>query len=224
MSVARLPVPPDRRQGDDALRQVPARPGPSVRGLAWRRRFVGLAKLVLPLVALSLLSLLALWPELMRDSERGRFSYRRLMVTPEGGQLSDPRFRGTDTDGQPYTITAATARQSGQDRTDLTDPKGDIVLGGGTWLMVQSAKGVFLQKTQQLDLSGGVVIYRDDGLVLSTEAASIDLLRGAAAGAEMVHIEGPFGTLDAQGFTLTDRGALLQFTGPARMILNGTNP
>jgi lipopolysaccharide export system protein LptC len=185
---------------------------------------VGLAKFVLPLVALALLSLLALWPELTRDAERGRFSYRRLTVTPEGGQLSEPRFRGTDTDGQPYTVTAATARQSGQDRTDLTEPKGDIVLGSGSWLLVQAAKGVFLQKTQQLDLAGSVFLYRDDGLVLQTESATMDLLTGAGAGSEMVHIEGPFGTLDAQGFTITDRGALLHFTGPARMILNGTTP
>ncbi len=27
--------------------------------------------------------------------------------------------------------------------------------------------------------------------------------------------EGPFGTLDAQGFTITDKGAAIQFTGPA---------
>jgi hypothetical protein len=27
--------------------------------------------------------------------------------------------------------------------------------------------------------------------------------------------------LDAQGFTVLDRGAVVQFTGPARLVLNG---
>ena len=43
----------------------------------------------------------------------------------------------------------------------------------------------------------------------------------AAASHEMVHAEGPFGVLDAQGFTVLDRGAVVQFTGPARLVLNG---
>jgi lipopolysaccharide export system protein LptC len=39
----------------------------------------------------------------------------------------------------------------------------------------------------------------------------------------MVHAEGPFGTLDAQGFALTDKGSVIQFTGPGRLVLNGRN-
>ena len=38
----------------------------------------------------------------------------------------------------------------------------------------------------------------------------------------MTHVEGPFGTLDAQGFAMLDRAiAVIQFTGPGRMVLNG---
>ena len=40
---------------------------------------------------------------------------------------------------------------------------------------------------------------------MSTDTATVDLKAGVAAGADMVHAEGPFGTLDAQGFTLTDK-------------------
>ena len=40
-------------------------------------------------------------------------------------------------------------------------------------------------------------------------------------GAEPTHAEGPFGSLDAQGFTLTDKGAAIEFTGPAHLVLNG---
>ncbi len=81
---------------------------------------------------------------------------------------------------------------------------------------------MFEQKANRLDLSGDVTLYRDDGTVLTTEAASLDMRANAAAGNEMVHAEGPFGVLDAQGFTVLDRGSVIQFTGPARIVLNGT--
>ena len=39
-----------------------------------------------------------------------------------------------------------------------------------------------------------------------------------------MHAEGPFGVLDAEGFMLTDKGTAVEFTGPAHLVLNGTNP
>ncbi len=101
-------------------------------------------------------------------------------------------------------------------------PKGDITLENGTWLMVQSKHGRLSCSTaSQLDLSHDVTLYRDDGTTLRTASASIDLKSGAAASAEPTHAEGPFGMLDAQGFTVTDKGAAIQFAGPAQLVLNG---
>jgi lipopolysaccharide export system protein LptC len=141
-----------------------------------------------------------------------------------GATLTDARYRGVDDQGRPYTLTAATAQQDGPDRVNLTTPKGDITLSNGTWLMVQSKDGVFLQHSGQLDLSHEVTLYRDDGTTLVTASASIDLKNGAAASSDPTHAEGPFGTLDAQGFTVTDKGAAVQFAGPAHLVLNGASP
>ena len=41
--------------------------------------------------------------------------------------------------------------------------------------------------------------------------------------ADSVHAEGPFGVLDAQGFTVMDKGAAIDFPGPAHLVLNGTD-
>jgi hypothetical protein len=43
---------------------------------------------------------------------------------------------------------------------------------------------------------------------------------GAAAGSEPTHVEGPFGVLDAQGFTVMDKGSAIDFPGPAHVVLN----
>jgi lipopolysaccharide export system protein LptC len=187
--------------------------------MARRRWLVGLAKRLLPLAALALLASVALWPELARDTDRSRLSYRRGAAAPESGKMVTATYHGVDTNNRPYTMTAVTAHQVDPDRINLTEPKGDITLESGNWLMAQSHRGVYLQHEGSLDLSDEVHLYRDDGTTLDTSSATLDLKQGAAAGAELVHSEGPFGTLDAQGFAVTDRGAVMQFTGPGRLIL-----
>jgi lipopolysaccharide export system protein LptC len=195
---------------------------PPTQGAIARRRFlVGFAKRVLPLVAMALLVLIAAWPELTREVDQARMAYRRGMVTPDSGQLIDARYKGEDDHGRPYTITASSARQIGPERVDMIDPKGDISPDGTSWVMVQARNGIYMQKAGQLDLTGEVTMYRDDGTTLATDTATLDTHDGAAASADKTHVEGPFGTLDAQGFTATERGANIRFAGPGRLVLNG---
>ena len=203
-----------------ARRSLPARSAD-----ARRRWLVTLAKRVLPLVALGLLALLTLWPEIAAESDRARLSYRRSGITPDGGILRDPSYTGVDESGQAYRLTALAARQimlAGQtDRTVLTQPAADILLSSGAWLMVQSAQGVYMQRDGQLDLSGEVSLYRDDGIEMQTNSVTLNLKAGIAVGAEQVHVQGPFGVVDAQGFTVSERGANIRFIGRARLVLQG---
>jgi lipopolysaccharide export system protein LptC len=200
------------------LMDMPVRRPPPA-GAARRRITVRLAKRLLPVVALALLSLVALWPELAPDEHR-RFTYRAGSLVPESGQLTDLRYNGVDDRDRPYTMTASAAKQVSPERINLVDPKGDINLESGSWMMVQALQGVYGQRSGQLDLSGDVVLYRDDGLTLLTDAATLDMRAGVATSAERVHAEGPFGTIDAQGFAVTDRGTVVRFTGPGRLVLN----
>ncbi len=198
------------------------RPSPLTTGKLARRRWtVALAKRLLPVAALAVLASLALWPELQREADHARLSYRRGAANPESGQMVDATYHGVDVNNRPYTMTAATAHQINPDRIDLTEPKGDMTLETGNWLMAQSHQGVYLPHTGSLDMSDAGHLYRDDGTTLDTSSATRDLTAAAAAGAEQVHAEGPFGTLDAQGFAVTDRGTIMQFTGPGRLVLNG---
>ena len=216
MTIAPLPRMTDPRR-PQRLMDGPARRAST--DVARRRVSVGLAKRLLPVVALALLSLVALWPELTKD-ERHRFAYHLGLIEPPSGQLTDLQYNGVDDRNRPYTVTAAAAHQVSPERIDLVDPKGDISLESGAWLMVQSRQGVYGQHSGQLDLWGDVMLYRDDGLTLLTDAATLDLKAGVASSAARVHAEGPFGTLDAQGFAVTDHGAIAQFTGPGRLLLN----
>ncbi len=203
----------------ERIRRIPT-PG----GLARRRLMITLTKWLLPVCALALLGSIAIWPELNRDTDRARVAFRRVAGEVEGARLVEAHYHGVDERGRPYTVTAATAHQVDPERINLTNPKGDITLENKSWLMVQSKKGVFMQHANQLDLSQEVTVYRDDGLTLTTASASVDLKNGAASSADPTHAEGPFGVLDSQGFTVVDKGATVDFTGPAHVVLNGASP
>jgi lipopolysaccharide export system protein LptC len=192
----------------------------SPRRLARRRVMVVWSKWLLPVVALALLSSVALWPELERQTEAARVAIRRMAAVTGSGRLIDAHYQSVDEKGRPYTVTAAVAVQAGPQRIDLTSPKGDVTMQNGSWLLLQSKQGVYLQHSGQLDLSGDVTLYRDDGTIMRSRTASIDLKAGAAAGFDPVTAEGPFGTLDATGFTMVDKGGIIQFAGPARLVLN----
>jgi len=211
-----------------------AQQGMSRHSIARRRMLVVLGKFLLPVVALGLLTLMAIWPELDRATEQARMAFRRMSGAVDGASMIDARYRGVDERGRPYTLTAERARQStdqknGQNRIALVEPKGDLTLSSASgaegenegWLMVQSHEGVFMQHSNELDLSRDVLLYRADGMAMRTQSMAVDLKAGAAAGAEFVHVEGPLGTLDAQGFVLFDKGNVIQFTGPVRAVVNG---
>jgi lipopolysaccharide export system protein LptC len=196
------------------------RRAPSPGRLARRRLLINFTKWSLPAFALLLLASLALWPEIGRMHDAARIAYQRLGGEFALATLTDAHYHSVDEQGRPYTLTAATAQQISADRVNLTSPKGDVTLADGTWLMLRAKRGVFLQHSGQLDLSQDVTLYRDDGTTVVTNSASIDLKNGAAAGAEPTHVEGPFGTLEAPGFTITDKGTAIQFPGPAHLVMN----
>ena len=231
MAVAPLTQPRPIRERLVANGRGPVRRAPTPGRIARRRVAVTLTKWLLPMLAAALLGTIAIWPEIARLSEGGRVSFRRAFNADSAeARLVEPRYRGVDERGRPYTLSAdvavqvgtvqAGAAQAGKDRVNLTAPVGDAVLENGSWMMVRSREGVFFQAQGQLDLSGDVVLYRDDGTTLSTQSAAVDLKQGAAVSNDRTHAEGPFGVLDSQGFTLTDRGAVVQFQGPSRLLLN----
>ncbi len=194
------------------------REAPSAPAIARRRRRIGLAKLVLPALAACLLASVALWPEISGNGPLGAAALRGQPPTPSG-EIVDARYRGIDEAGRRFTLTAATATQAGANRVDLVNPKGDIGAPSGPWFFGEARTGVLDRATRQLDLAGHVMLYRSDGTILTTSAVTVDFANNVAVGNTRVHAQGPFGTLDAQGFSATDGGQVVRFTGPGRLVL-----
>lgn len=216
------PLPLRHRPGETLLSATTSRVRrpPTPAGIARRRIFVTVSKLLLPVAGLALLTSIAFWPEIEHAKDQAQMAFRRIGGSIDGGQIIRARYHGIDERNRPYTITADTAVQVSDERVNLTTPKGDATLQNGTWMMLEAKRGVFIQHQNILDLEGDVFLYRDDGTTMRSQTATIDLRNGAATSADTVHAEGPFGTLDATGFAVTDKGAVTQFPGPARLILN----
>ena len=228
MSVAPLPgnAGPQRLQrpsGDRLLAAGLTRPRkpPKASQIARRRLIVVTTKWALPVFAVALLGSIAVWPELARLKEQGRIAFRRVFAAdPDSGRMRQPHYRGVDQRGRPYTVTADWALQAGPQRIELSEPKGDMITESGSWVMVEAHEGVYIQHASQLDLSKDVVLYKDDGTIMRTQTAAMDVKSGTVASNDQTHAEGPFGVLDAQGFTMIDKGAVIQFQGPAHLIMN----
>jgi lipopolysaccharide export system protein LptC len=230
MSLAPLPTRGPRTRLLSSQTEQRRRIAPTTMRLLRRRWRVRILKYVLPIVGLVLLASIVVWPELARLEDQERLTLRQLATAEiDTGEVVDPHYRGVDDRNQPYTVTAAQARQAGPsgsggaDRVNLVDPKGDLLTSGNSWILVTARRGVYMQHAQLLDLSDNVVLYRDDGTTLYTDSATMDLHEGAAVGNAKVHAEGPFGTLDAQAFALTDKADVVQFTGPAHLVVNGAD-
>ena len=183
-------------------------------------RFVGLMKLLLPLIALILVALLIAWPALQ---EKGDFNLSFSGMTVQGDSLTmmNARYLGMDKRNQPYMITADYATQDPGDkrRVTLDNLQADLTLAGGVWISLTSTKGVYHLADQTLELDEEINVYSDLGYELVAQSAFIDLKRGLALSDEPVRGQGPLGRMTAENFMIDNKTENLHFGGGVKMTL-----
>ncbi|ATU73460.1 hypothetical protein SXCC_03305 [Gluconacetobacter sp. SXCC-1] len=194
---------------------------PNAADLARRQTIMRSAKWMLPLLALVLLGSIAAWPAvqravIMHTGTMAQMSHVRV----KSGSMLNPTYRGLDEHGRPYMITADEARQISSERIDLTNAAADTLMDNGNWLYVTASEGVYIQHAQMLDLTHAVTLYRNDGTLMLTPTADIDMRHNIIVTDSWIHGEGPMGVMDVQGGMLDIHGGVMLFRGPGRMILN----
>lgn len=185
-------------------------------------RFVQRSKWVLPSLAVTLLLLVATWPQLKSVVDRLHFTVPRIDISDARNlRMVDPRYNGIDKQNRPYVLTAATATQASgsDDIVSLASPKADMTTNSGNWVEMTSYTGTYQPQPQLLDLYGDVELYQDRGNEFHTDSARVDVANGTATSDQPVTGQGPFGQVTAEGFTMLDRGAVIQFTGKTNLVL-----
>lgn len=185
-------------------------------------RFVRVMRFVLPLMAVVLTAVIILWDEMgvhVKQAEQEKF-------IPEAeqarGELLNPRFDSVDTEGRPFTVTAARAVQDGNNPkiVNLEDPHAEIKIAADELIQGQARQGAYEQEAGRLFLSHAVSLHHNAGYKLESEELRVDLKTGAAFSDLPVHVTGPAGTIEALGLeAYNDRGVLI-FQGPARLVLH----
>ena len=193
-------------------------------------RFVKTMRVLLPLSAVILTTILILWPD-MQDTA---LPPAKEDIMPDAAQaqneLLKPRFESVDSKQQPFTITAnkAVQGQSNRNLVELDKPVADMMMKSGAWIAAESHTGLYEQKAEKLFLSGQVKLFHDSGYQLETDELRIDLKKREAFSDKDVHAQGPAGIIEASGLQAQADQGLLIFKGPAHLTLhtgkNGLNP
>lgn len=190
-------------------------------------RLVAAMKMLLPAIALCLVALVVIWPQLLRDPQDIMLKGER--ITPSDAdtlRVANPRYVGVDEKDRPYEIIADSARQDSESANDvhLERPQADMLTESGSWMSLTAGTGVWHKRDEAVDLAGGVSVFHEAGHQLVSDTARIDLGGGTAASDAPTTGQSPGGNVVGEGFRLYDRGARIVFTGKAKAVLYGSAP
>jgi lipopolysaccharide export system protein LptC len=186
-------------------------------------RFVGWTKATLFAVAIALIGLIVMWPQIRSLDSSFRFGFAS--VDPQDAsrlQMVNARYLSVDGKSRPYTVTAKVATQAAGDKNlvEMTSPKADLTLQNGSWIALESERGMFHKDNKILDLVGVVNLFHDSGYEFRTERLRANFVDGVAEGNAPVEGQGPFGLMNSEGVRIFDQGQRIIFTGKARFILH----
>jgi lipopolysaccharide export system protein LptC len=178
-------------------------------------RFVRIMKVMLPLVAISLIVLVVIYSTTGGDRNKVAFTMGTLDAVDKDRQLVNPKLTGTDGRGQPFTVTAKGATQAPGKARRLTidEVTADITMQDKSWVQVGAIKGELDVEGKTLDLSNSINIFSDKGYECHTTSARYDFGLGLLKGEKPISCQGPLGLITGQKFEgLRDPG-ILRFTG-----------
>jgi lipopolysaccharide export system protein LptC len=209
-------------RSDNRLAGFPSSASPRRLKLGYGR-FVRFMKLLLPTVAIILITLIFIWPHL--NEQDRRFRIASVEISPEDAKnfrMLNARYTGVDRKSRPYAVTAESADQKTADArlVKLNAPKADILLSDQSWIALTAEDGIYDRESQILELAGNVNLFHDSGYEFHTTSAIFDLMAGDAIGQEHVSGQGPFGQLTADGFRIHNQGERIELVGQAKIVIH----
>ncbi|WP_299045006.1 hypothetical protein [uncultured Tateyamaria sp.] len=185
-------------------------------------RLVAWLKVLLPLTALALLSMLFLLSRNVDPVASIPFAETEIQERLRGQQITAPFFSGTSKSGDRVSVSAGTMATAGGARNAATDLAAHIDLTGGTRVILFSDRGEFDMSAGASLLEGNVVITTSTGYKLNSEELQTDFDAMTVTSPGPVSGTGLSGTLEAGNMRLekqADTGnAHLIFTNGVKLI------
>ncbi|KIN62751.1 LptC domain containing protein [Sulfitobacter noctilucicola] len=187
-------------------------------------RFVGWLKVLLPLLALGLLSTLFLLSRAIDTETVIPFADKEIQDRLRDQQVTGPVYQSVTANGDQISFAAQklTTPQGQTDGNEAEEIEINMELASGSTLMVTADRGVLDISQDTADLSGDVVITTSTGYRIESQKLTTLMSTTQVTSPGPVHADGPIGTLDAGAMTLNpaidDEPAHLVFTNQVKLI------
>lgn len=190
-----------------AKRRIPLSP-------ARHTRFVGISKLVLWGIALTLLVGIIFTAWSGSDVSGMRVVFSEAATSGGDGsapRMLKPRYQGVDAQNRPYTVIAETATQQSANSVRLEDLSADMMLESAAWLALTADSGLMDTQKKTLELNDNIHLFYEGGYEFRSTHAFVDLKAGTTTGDVPIEGQGPAGTLKARRYAIFDKGKRLVF-------------
>lgn len=211
----------DAARAERRRRRAWAMPGSS------HDRVISIARVVLPAAVILLIFALAAAPLTSGRDISFVLSKDRVAVAKERMRVSEALYRGEDTKGQPFSITARSAVQqtSADPVVKLDQLAANIVLQQGPATLV-APKGRYNLTNEKVGLDGPVNFRSADGYTLATHDVDLDMQTRTLASRNPVTGTMPLGTFSADTMQADLDNRVVVLEGHARLHItqrNGTS-
>lgn len=160
-------------------------------------------KIVLPLLALAILSTLFLVSRTIDPSDAIPYATVDVDELVREPRITAPTYAGVTSDGAALTVSAAEARPRSADAAGATALHAALETPDGARTDVIAAQGSLDAANKLVRLEGGVRITSSSGYEIATDTLVVELGKTAAESAGAIEANGPLGHLTAGRFTLT---------------------
>jgi lipopolysaccharide export system protein LptC len=186
-------------------------------------KFIKSLKFILPLVALGILGLLILWPQLSKiePTPLNRDDLAALKQAETENTLINPVFNTVDEKGRPVMITAEDARQNREEKDMITliSPKASLNDDNAVFT-IEAQDGQYDQGNKRLTLENNVVIINDQGVRLETQSLTTDINNNIVQSNSAAKLTSEQGTIEGQSVIIDRNNQTTTFKGPAKAVIN----
>lgn len=183
-------------------------------------RFVFLGKNFLWILVVGILTLVVWIASNNNADNGGRMVFTNVPKSEELENLMQkPHYQGVDVHNRPYTIDADNALQKDKDTVVLDKVSADMTGDNNAWIALKSGSGILNMTSKQLELLQGVEVFYEGGYQFRTDHAHVDIGKGTVDGDSHIEGQGAAGTIEAERFSIIERGNIIKFNGSVRMLL-----
>jgi lipopolysaccharide export system protein LptC len=179
---------------------------------------IGLLKWLLPLLALLLLATILLWPLLAAREFSFVLAKDQVAMARERLRVDNAEYRGQTEQGEPFTITAASAvQQSSANPVVQLETLAARLDGRDGPALATAPSGRYFINADKLQVSGPVRVMSANGYSLDSETVDIDLAARTVRTQQPVQGSLPMGSFRADAMSGDLGGQRVVLTGHVRL-------